>query len=97
MNPTDLLGLLVVMAALTGITGIIARAVVRYQDRKWRGQGDAQEPAVRAELAELREQLAEQQDLRQRLAELEERLDFTERMLARATHDRLPPGGDPGR
>jgi hypothetical protein len=36
---------------------------------------------------------AEVEDLRRRLAEIEERQDFTERMLARGSYD--PPSGGP--
>ncbi len=81
MNGIDLLGMLVFMGMLTGIVGIISRAVLRYQDRRLRGRGEVEGPAVRAELEELRAQLAEQQDVRQRLLELEERVDFAERLL----------------
>jgi len=52
---------------------------------------------VRAELEELRVQLAEQQDLRQRVLDIEERLDFTERLLTQAKQDRLEAGREPGR
>lgn len=92
MNGIDLVGMIVFMGSLTGMAAIIGRAVVRYQDRKLRA-GDTQDPAIRAELEDLRAQLADQQDLRQRLVELEERLDFAERMLAQAKRDRLSAGG----
>jgi hypothetical protein len=87
----DLVGMIVFMGSLTGIAAIVARAVVRYQDRRLRGRGDAPDPVVHAEMEDMR---AEQQDLRQRLVELEERVDFAERMLARARPERLTPGGE---
>jgi hypothetical protein len=91
----DLVGMIVFMGSLTGIAAIVARAVVRYQDRQLRGRGDTQDPAVRGELEDLRAQLAEQQDLRQRLLELEERVDFTERMLTRqGEQGKLAKGGE---
>jgi hypothetical protein len=90
----DLLGLIVGMGSLTGIVALITQAILRYQDRKLRGRGDPQVPEVRAALEDLRAQLVEQQDLRQRLVELEERMDFAERMLARARLERLAPGGE---
>ncbi len=97
MNGIDLVGMLVFMGTLTAMVGIISRAVLRYQDRKLRAPGETLGPAVRAELEEMRAQLAEQQDVRQRLSELEERMDFAERMLAQVRQERLPAGGEPGR
>lgn len=91
MTGIDLVGMIVFMGSLTGIAAIVARAVVRYQDRRLRGRAEAQDPAARAELEDMR---AEQQDARQRLVELEERMDFAERMLARARPERLSPGGE---
>jgi hypothetical protein len=90
----DLVGMIVFMGSLTGIAAIVARAVVRYQDRRLRGRGEAPDPAVQAELEDMRAQLADHQDVRQRLVELEERMDFAERMLARAKPERLTPGGE---
>jgi hypothetical protein len=47
------------------------------------------------ELDELRDRVARLEECEMRLAELEERLDFTERMLAQAKPDgALPPGRD---
>lgn len=55
-------------------------------------------PAVEGledELADLRMRVEEGEALRGRLAELEERLDFTERVLAREREpQRLPGGGE---
>lgn len=99
MDPFSLVGLIAFMGGLTGIVTIISRAVMRMQERSLQARKGGLEPSVQAELEELRAQLAEQEDLRQRLLELEERVDFTERMLAQAKHDRLPAGGsrDDGR
>ncbi len=97
MNGIDLLAMLVFMGMLTGMVGIVSRAVLRYQDRKLAARGNALEPAVRAELEEMRAQLADQQDVRQRLLELEERVDFAERMLAQVKQERLNPGGETAR
>ena len=93
MSTGDVFGLLIAMGALTGIVSIIARALVRYHDQKVRARGALQVPEVRAELEDLRAQLAEQQDVRQRLIELEERMDFAERLLVRHQDQaKLPEG-----
>ncbi len=83
MSGPELIAFMVMIGGLTGMVAIIARAVVRYQDRRLRGREEAGDPALRAELEELRAQLVEQQDTRQRLLELEERVDFAERLLVR--------------
>lgn len=92
MSGPELIAFMVLVGGITGIVGIVARAVVRYQDRRLRGGAEAQDPGLRAELEDLRAQLAEQQDMGQRLLELEERMDFAERLLARQPERRLPEG-----
>jgi hypothetical protein len=54
-----------------------------------RGQGDA---ALRAEVEQLQQRLGEVEHLHHRVAELEERLDFAERMLARPGASSVLPG-----
>jgi hypothetical protein len=70
----------------------IYRLITRYMDMRHRS---ALPPGMETELLELRGQVAELGDLPHRVAELEERLDFAERLLAKARHDRveLGPGG----
>lgn len=48
--------------------------------------------APRAEVEELRERVAEFDDMSRRLAELEERVDFAERLLAQQRDTALPGG-----
>lgn len=52
------------------------------------GSGDAN----RAEIEELRERMAEFDGLSRRVAELEERVDFAERLLAQQRDTALPRG-----
>ena len=66
------------LVALTVILWPIMRAFGRRLEG--RGQGDA---ALRAEVEQLQQRLGDVDHLHQRVAELEERLDFAERMLAR--------------
>ena len=76
--------LLIPIAALTALTIIlwpIMRAFARRLERK--GNPDS---ALRAEVERLHTRLAEMDSLQARLLELEERVDFTERLLAQ-THD----------
>jgi Tfp pilus assembly protein PilO len=93
MSGPELVAFMVLIGGITGMVGIIARAVVRYQDRRLQARED--DPALRAEMDELRAQIAEHQDVRQRLLELEERLDFAERMLAQTKREQLGAGGGP--
>jgi hypothetical protein len=84
---------LTIIAALIGaiyILGPIARAFAR------RIEGKSVDPGVQDELQALRERVADVDGLRERLMELEERVDFAERLLAKSPpQDRLPaPRGE---
>ncbi|HEV8178510.1 MAG TPA: hypothetical protein VGP44_12600 [Gemmatimonadales bacterium] len=76
--------LLIVIAALTAIT-IILWPIMRAFGRRLEGQGSP-DAALRGEVEHLHTRLAEMDSLQLRLVELEERVDFTERLLAQ-THD----------
>jgi Tfp pilus assembly protein PilO len=73
---------------------IILWPVMRALGRRLEGKGSA-DPALRAELEQLQHRLGEVDHLQQRVAELEERIDFTERMLARAQTPAALPGDTP--
>jgi hypothetical protein len=75
------------LLALTIILWPVARALGRRLEGK--GGGDA---ALRAEIEQLQHRLGEVDHLQQRVAELEERIDFTERMLARTQAPAALPG-----
>jgi len=66
------------------VTGKAAadRETVRALARRLEGKGTG-DAALRAEVEQLHHRLGEVDALQGRVAELEERLDFTERMLAR--------------
>jgi Tfp pilus assembly protein PilN len=71
----------------------VIRAVVRLIDRKSVGEMGGQGEALRAEVEELRARLESQEEVGHRVAELEERLDFAERVLSQQRdRDRLAPG-----
>jgi Tfp pilus assembly protein PilO len=74
--------LLIVIAALTA-TVIILWPIMRAFARRLEGKGAA-DPALRADVEHLHARLAEVDALQGRIAELEERVDFTERLLAQA-------------
>lgn len=76
----EVLFAIVVICLLIGavfILGPIARAFAR------RLEGRAIDPAMQDELLSLRDRVGEFDQLRDRMLELEERVDFAERMLAR--------------
>lgn len=75
------------MVAATVILWPVMRALARRLEGK--GQGD---PALRAEVEQLQQRLGEVDHLHQRVAELEERIDFAERMLARPPSSAALPG-----
>jgi Tfp pilus assembly protein PilO len=72
--------LLIVIAALTA-TVIILWPIMRAFGRRLEGKGAA-DPALRADVEQLHARLAEMDVLQARISELEERVDFTERLLA---------------
>jgi uncharacterized protein involved in exopolysaccharide biosynthesis len=76
--------LLIVMAALTAMT-IILWPIMRAFARRLEGKGNA-DSTLHAEVEQLHSRLADMDSLHSRLLELEERVDFTERLLAQ-THD----------
>jgi hypothetical protein len=76
--------LLIVIAALTA-TVIILWPIMRAFGRRLEGKGTG-DAALRADVEQLHQRLGEVDTLHNRVAELEERVDFTERLLAQA-HD----------
>jgi hypothetical protein len=74
--------LLIVIAALTA-TVIILWPIMRAFGRRLEGRGNA-DPALKEEVEHLSARLGEVDSLHARVLELEERVDFTERLLAQA-------------
>jgi hypothetical protein len=74
--------LLIVIAALTA-TVIILWPLMRAFARRLEGKAGG-DPALRADIEQLHARLGEIEILQQRVAELEERVDFTERLLAQS-------------
>jgi Tfp pilus assembly protein PilO len=81
---------MIVFLALLATT-VILWPVMRALARRLDGKGAAN-AALQAEVEQLHQRLAEVDVLHQRVAELEERIDFTERMLARAQTPAALPG-----
>ena len=87
----------IVMIVFLGLlaTTIILWPVMRALARRLEGKG-ATDPALHAEIEQLQQRLGEVDVLQQRVAELEERIDFTERMLARTQAPAVLPGDRAG-
>ena len=82
VHPEVGMGFVIAMlTAITIILGPITWALARRLGRK-----ENPDSALRAEVEQLHARLADMDSLQSRLAELEERVDFTERLLAQ-THD----------
>lgn len=86
--PVFVIVAIAIVAGLVLVLFPLMRAIAR------RIEGRHQlDPAIQEELEELRARVGEVDGLQHRVAELEERVDFTERMLAqRAAPERLPEG-----
>ena len=86
------------IVSVFGIAAVVAVVMVlRPVITAWarRISGEAGNPNFTAEIAELRERVVELEKPNARLQELEERLDFAERVLAQRKEPasmRLPPG-----
>jgi Tfp pilus assembly protein PilO len=81
--------MMIVIASLIACT-IILWPVMRAFGRRLEGKGGP-DPSLKAEVEQLHQRLADIEPLQTRVAELEERLDFTERLLAQAKEqERLP-------
>lgn len=71
----------------------IVKAVVRITEKKLTGGSDSDQLAVmREELSAIQDRLDRFEYSDDRIAELEERLDFTERMLARQQRQQVEDG-----
>ncbi len=82
------LGIILGFIVVVKVFGPLTRAWVRKLE------GKAATPELQAEVDQLRDQLAEVEPLRHRVQELEERVEFAERLLAqRKDQDLLPRGG----
>ena len=93
MNGTHFILTLVGMGLFSGMVFSVIRIIGRIVDRKVSGGGrDLAE--LRASVDALRAEIAEQGDQTQRLAELEERLEFAERLLARQSGQAKLPGAN---
>ena len=77
-SPALVIMVMAFMAAVTVVFWPIARAIARRLEGK-----HTSEPALRQEVDELHHRLADMDALQTRVGELEERLDFAERLLAR--------------
>lgn len=92
--PPDVWALIPLAGMATGALFMVGiyKLISRWLELRHRGELP---PGIEEELRELRGQLADLGDVPHRVAEVEERLDFAERLLAQARHDRaeLGPGG----
>ncbi len=94
MNPFEMMVVLAAMGIVAGLLGMVVRTVGRFLEQRPQAARDPQVRGLLSEVEALRAQLSEQEDLRRRVEELEERVDFTERMLAkRPEQSRLPGAG----
>jgi hypothetical protein len=85
-----LMVVLLITAAITIICWPLARALARRLEGK-----PGLTPALQQDLEDVHHRLAEVDGLQQRVAELEERLDFAERLLARGENQPTLPRATP--
>jgi hypothetical protein len=91
MNPNDVAPTIAAIAFFVTVVMIFRGAIGKAIARRIEGKGGA-DPALTERLEELEHRLAEVEQDRVRVAELEERLDFAERMLTDARRKEQLPG-----
>ncbi|HET7468330.1 MAG TPA: hypothetical protein VFJ81_01595 [Gemmatimonadales bacterium] len=87
-------GIVMVVLLVTAAITIICWPLVRALARRLEGRPTLS-PALQEEFEEMHHRLAEMDGLQQRVSELEERLDFAERLLARGDGQATLPRGSP--
>ncbi len=89
--PDEILALSIIsIFSLTALGFGLMRTVSGHLERRWRTKHGGGGEQVLTELEELRSRLEGSEDIRDRVAELEERVDFAERLLAEGKRpDRL--------
>ena len=90
MDPDLLIIGVTVTSCVLGLP--IVKAVVRRFERKGGGALAGGDEMLRMEVGELRARLDAMEQVDYRLTDVEERLDFTERVLTQRKHDQLPEG-----
>lgn len=89
-SPAIVMVVLLITVAVTIVCWPIVRAIARRLEGK-----TTMTPSLQGELDQMHHRLAEVDALQQRVAELEERLDFAERLLARGDSQAPLPRGMP--
>ena len=80
------------IAAVAAVALVVLKPLVQALARRIEGRGH--DHALRAEVEVLEQRLAEVEPLQRRVLDLEERLEFTERLLAqRRDQELIGPGG----
>jgi len=89
MQPGEVIGLIAVVCGMAWVLRPLATAL----GRRLEGRHTVPDPQLLAEIEDLRARVADTEQLQGRMAELEERLDFTERLLSQHRQARLLPEG----
>lgn len=87
----EAIAIVFVVAAITIAAVKIFGPLIAAWARRLEGRGG--DSTLRGEVEQLRQEVAEVDSLRARVGELEERVDFTERLLANQRPESLPRGG----
>jgi hypothetical protein len=73
-------------------TAVVLYPLMRAIARRIEGRSQAADPALLAELDQLRNRVADLESMQHRMAELEERVDFSERLLSQQRDANRLPG-----
>ena len=90
--PAEVVAAVIVIAVIAA--AVLLFPLIRALARRLEGRGG--DPALRAEIEQLHERLGDLEQMEGRLAELENRVEFSERLLTSQRDDvRLPAPGGP--
>jgi Tfp pilus assembly protein PilO len=87
-------GIVMVVLLVTAAVTIVCWPIARALARRLEGRAGLT-PALQQDLDDVHQRLADVDGLQQRVTELEERLDFAERLLARGDSQATLPRGTP--
>ena len=89
--PEEIVALAVLsLASVTALGFGLMRSINRHLERKWKGTQGVDATGVLPDLEDLRARLENVEDVQMRLTELEERVEFAERMLTEGTDRNVP-------
>lgn len=84
---------LLIVVAFLAACAVVLYPLMRALGRRLEGRSAGADPAMLAELEQMRRRVTDLEGMQHRVMELEERVDFAERLLAQRRESERLPGG----